>query len=242
MLKQVCIVPLLLLMFTLSSQTTRAIKAFVAAGYTDVGSSSLLLRDTQGTIVHADLQNGADWTPGIGFTWSRGGNITNELELAEFINTNKPPRLVYGSSGALDNERFPKKNFQIRIRHGIRFDKGPNSGRKLGWSIGGGYSLFYRAYSVDPTLGSFYKIESKFGGVCLDINPAIRWNLFSNWQLELSAPVTLGTFGHEYLRIYNPLLTERQQKNGLFDLDIGVSAAWLRLGILYKLPVKSAEE
>ncbi len=107
------------------------------------------------------------------------------------------------------------------------------------WKVRPYLGLFLRASgqwaSFKPSTSANYPVERRVVSLSPGIVPRLMLKLGNRCNLDLSAPIVLGSMGLEHSRIENPVFTPAQQRNTLFSTEMINLNTQVRLGITYRL-------
>jgi len=140
-----------------------------------------------------------------------------------------PPRLI------ISERLVPISSEDIVFR--LRFELGrwvktfKEEKLKLGWSSS--YEAHIHTSEITPRSSDTFLTSEFQAYLILALIPRIQYDLTSNLFLDLNFPIEIMSLGVDFTTIDNPILTDRQKKQGGFNYDIG-GEILLRFGLGYR--------
>lgn len=106
------------------------------------------------------------------------------------------------------------------------------------WGIGA--RAYYQDYTYTPDENStIYALERRRGGMFFMLNTRLHWE-FQNPAWQIQGIFGIQTFDLGFIDSYTatPGFTERQRRNGFYNMDLSLDAYW-KIGISYTFNMKN---
>ncbi len=140
-----------------------------------------------------------------------------------------PPRLITSEKNVPINSEDIV--FRLRFELGRWVKNFEDKKLKLGWSPSLG--AYVHSSKVTPKTSESFPITSFQAFFKIALVPRVQYSLTPNLFLDLNFPIQIMSFGFDSTTIENPVLTERQQKQGGFDFDL-TGEVLMRFGVGYR--------
>ena len=139
-------------------------------------------------------------------------------------------------SRSLPNDTFSSWETQFRYERG-KYWKLTD---KLFVQRGLAASFFHLNEDISVISYNVFPVKINTSGVDLSYFFHLEYHITSNLYLDLNAPIISTNVGVQFSEVANPMLTERQQRQGGFDFN-GTFFGMVRLGFGYMLNNKKAD-
>ncbi len=137
-----------------------------------------------------------------------------------------------------DSLKFNQFNAHVRYEIGRRFKR--KLSKKIDFGISGGGKIFYLHETVNRQPGFEFQRINNAVGINIAALAHLEYALSKNIYIDLSLTLGGASIDSSYQYYDNPALTERQKKQGGFDLDL-FRERLLRIGVGYRFGPEDSE-
>lgn len=175
-----------------------------------------------------ESRKGKFWEIGFSWEFKKSANIYSDIQV--------PPT---DSIQMVDLGATAYKSFDVVIEYYFPFKR--KVGKRWQPCFGIAMNPHWSELNYTPHQSFLYPEKSYLTGVHWGLVPRIQYGLTKNLNLDLNAALFMVSTNYEHYRHENPALTERQQTNGIFSIDL-LKQYWLRLGLAWKIWSKPKQE
>jgi hypothetical protein len=166
-------------------------------------------------------------------------NFEHEVELNKFKKIKSPSDVYYDPyRQAYVYNRI--KNFSLGLRYQFAKNLRKKTDAKLLPQLGFSFLPLYESALLEPGGSSIYKRKSKSYSINFAIVPQLRCRIVKRFCLDFAVPLNFFSYQFIYLRIFNPNIPPRQQRNSGTETHLRgpkemIENLQVRLGIAIKL-------
>jgi hypothetical protein len=181
-------------------------------------------RNTSGIATPAivlENKSGNFWE--LGFSWE------NRKASNNYTGMRVPPS---DSIQSVDLGATTYKNFEAELAYNFAFKR--NKDHRWKSFMGLAINPHRSAFDYTTHQSYLYSGQSSVTGVHWGLIPRIQYHLTKKLVVDFNAALFVVSTNYVHTRIENPALTERQQTNSIFEVDL-LQQYWLRVGLAWKI-------